>query len=358
MADQKTTDAAISSLVVTYYEKKALERLVPNLRFDQGAEKKPLPKNNGKTIQFYRYRNLTAVTTPLSELTTPSQVYLSADTVSVGIVERGAYAKFSTLLADTAIDPQVADRVDVFGDHAALSYDTYIRNRIGFFVIDAANRSTLTDTNRDGYATSGIGVRVYSGVSTGQGFPIYANKTRLTSSATVVSLTKTAMSVKTVMHAASILRNKFVQPMSDGNYLAFMHPTAIYQLKTSVKYNEWLKYTSDGQQKLYRGEVATIDGVRIVESPNAPAVSLTGDTLDTSSGKLIGTIIVGKGAYGVTTITGTGMEKGFKIFVKKPNNNDTSQPVDIFSTVGWKITAAANILNKSAGVIVLTTSIV
>jgi len=64
MADQKTGDAALSGLIVTYYEKVGLERLLPKLRFYQFGDKKPLPSNSGKTInrrlcrRKIRFKNL------------------------------------------------------------------------------------------------------------------------------------------------------------------------------------------------------------------------------------------------------------------------------------------------------------
>ena len=50
MADQQTGHAAVSGLVVTYYEKVGLERLLPKLRFYNFADKKPLPPRSGKTV--------------------------------------------------------------------------------------------------------------------------------------------------------------------------------------------------------------------------------------------------------------------------------------------------------------------
>ena len=87
MADQKTTDAAIAGLIVTYYEKMGLERLLPKLRFYNHADKKSLPARSGKTVQWYRFRKQTAVTTNMTELSTPTQVYLSTDTISDTLIQ-------------------------------------------------------------------------------------------------------------------------------------------------------------------------------------------------------------------------------------------------------------------------------
>ena len=57
---------------------------------------------------------------------------------------------------------------------------------------------------------------------------------------------------------------------------------------------------------MYKGEIGQVGGVRFVESSDAPAYALSGDTLDTSSGTVYGTFVFGKHAYGVTQLSGKG----------------------------------------------------
>lgn len=352
MADQKTTDAAIAGLIQTYYEKKGLERLLPKLRFYQFGDKKPLPSHSGKTVQWYRFRTQTAVTTNMTEMTVPTQVYLSSDTITATLIQRGAYAKISDLLAVTALDPILEDAATLMGEKAARTVDTYIRDQVGFIVADIALRSSIAQ--RATLASSGIGVRIYSGTASDEGFPLLHNKVRIATSATVTSLGSTALSVKSILHAVSWLQSNNVDPMGDGYYIGIVHPASKYALMTSTAWKSWHQYATP--TNMYKGEIGQIGGVRFVETADAQSFALTGDTLNTS-GTVYGALILGNHAYGVTEIAGkANKQKGYQLFVKQAGSAGTADPVDQQSTVGFKATMAARILNKSAGVIVLHNS--
>jgi N4-gp56 family major capsid protein len=355
-----TTSAGLTGLIVTYYEKVGLERLLPKLRFYQFADKKPLPSKSGKTIQWYRFRQQSAVTTNMSEDTVPTQVYLSADTISATIVQRGAYAGISDMLTMTAIDPILEDAATLMGEKGARTVDTFIRDTLGFMVADHATRSSLTANRIAQMASTGITARVWTvdgSSTTGDGFPMLQNNTRVAQSSTVVSLTTSALTVKNAQHAAAYLRNRDVDPFDDGYYVGIINPINAYDLMTSGGWKGWQQYTSP--EMMYKGEIGKVGGVRFVESSDAPAYSLSGDTLDTASGTMYGTLIFGKHAYGVTEISGknTGnRRKGFEMFIKPVGSAGTADPVNQTSTVGFKMTMAAKILNKSAGVWVISNS--
>ena len=77
MADQKTTDAAFGGYFAQYYDKLALETLFPDLRALQFAQKRPLPRGMGKTVNFFRFSAPAAIKTNMTELTVPAQTYRS-----------------------------------------------------------------------------------------------------------------------------------------------------------------------------------------------------------------------------------------------------------------------------------------
>lgn len=356
MADQKTTDAALTNLVVTYYEKVGLERLLPKLRFYQFGDKKPLPSRSGKTIQWYRFRTQTAVTSNMTELTAPTQVYLSADTVTATLVQRGAYVKVSDLLIMTAIDPILQDAAILMGEKAARTVDTYVRDQIGFHLKTSINRSSIYVS----LLSSGIDTRIWSGPipqtrdsSSVMGFRLLQNNTSNGGSALVQALTTSAITVKNIQNAAMFLRNSDADAFDDGYYVGIIHPKVAYNLMISTGWKGWQQYTSP--ELMYKGEIGRVGGVRFVESTDAPAFQLTGDNLGSTSGSVFGTIIFGKHAYGVTEIAGQGnKQKGYELYVKQLGSAGTADPVNQQATAGFKITMAAKILNKSAGVIVVT----
>ena len=57
MPDTSTlnTTASMPIEVKTYYDRLLLERALPNLPFLKYGQKKPIPKGNGKTIEFRKF---------------------------------------------------------------------------------------------------------------------------------------------------------------------------------------------------------------------------------------------------------------------------------------------------------------
>lgn len=349
MYSQKTSGAGLTNLIMSYYDKRLLERLTPKLRFAQLGEKKPLPKHSGKTITFNRYRNLTGRYSLLTEGSTGSQVVLSSDKITATIIQLGAYAVCSDLVDMTAITSVVEEAIDVLSDKAAKDIDTYVRNTVTFICDGYEKRSSLRPQSALTATKDG---RIYSGTSWGEGFALRHNKSRISTSCEVVSIARTAMSVKTIRDAVTSLKEQDIPPMADGYYVGIIHPTVADQLRDDGAFKTWNQYQHP--DKMFKGEIGHIEGVRFLESTNAPYFTLTGDALYTASGKLFGTMIVGKGAYGVTNLEGS---NALEMIVKRPNNADTSNPLNTYSTIGYKWTGACRVLNKTAGVIVLTTEV-
>lgn len=354
MADQKTTDAGLSGYFAQYYDKLALETLFPDLRAYQFAEKKPLPRGMGKTINFFRFVAPAAVKTNMTELTVPAQVYESTNSLSASIIQRGAYTQMDELVDLTSISPAIEDWSRQMGMRAARTVDSYIYQKIGFAVYEGASRSALYKDNKASNAT-GTAAKIWSGDNVENGFHIYHNKTKLSESANVTSIAATAFSVRSVQHAVKTLKTSDVSPMKDGRYVCLIHPEGEHDIQTATAWKTWNAYTSP--ELMYKGEIGEIAGVRFVSSTDVPNYALSGDTLSTASGNLHGAIVVGRGAYGATEIQGSGQRAGFRIYIKRSGDQTTSDPVSQKVTVGFKMTMAARVLNKSAGLVVLYTAV-
>jgi N4-gp56 family major capsid protein len=83
-------------------------------------------------------------------------------------------------------------------------------------------------------------------------------------------------------------------------------------------------------QNIYEGEIGAIAGVRFVETSEAKIFD----------NGVFGTLIIGDGAYGVTEVTGGGLET----IVKQLGSAGSADPLNQRSTVGWKATKVAEIL--------------
>jgi N4-gp56 family major capsid protein len=83
-------------------------------------------------------------------------------------------------------------------------------------------------------------------------------------------------------------------------------------------------------ENLYNGEIGKIGGVRFVETSEAKIYE----------GGVFGCLIFGDGAYGVTEITGGGLQT----IIKQKGSAGTADPLDQRSSIGWKAMKTAELL--------------
>lgn len=137
-AAQTTGTSTLAHLQTVFYRKKALDRLQTKFCFRQICTDDMLPRMSGKTVQFFRFTNLGANTTPKSpEGAVGTSTYINSKTVSVTVSQYTNFITVSDLLRDTAIDPILDNAAELLGYQAGLSVDVISRG-----VIDAESSST------------------------------------------------------------------------------------------------------------------------------------------------------------------------------------------------------------------------
>lgn len=284
-----------------YYDKRWLERLTPQLYFEDIGDKRPLPKQSGTLLKFRRLNKLTAITSPLTENTNPSETTVGTAEVTVEPLTYGQWVKMSSELKWKSINP-IADEVsDELSDNAALSYDTIVRA-----------------------ALSGNFTNQFAGAAVNE-------------AAVADASTLTAAEIRKAVYS---LRKNSVPGFEKNMYKGLIHPAGHFDLTSDTAAGSWIethKYTQPDQ--IMRGEVGALYGVRFVVSPNAG--SGTGATDETFHA-----YIFGRQAYGISELSGQGME----MIRKEPGPNDTSNPLNMFSTAGWKFVMAAKVLQSSRAV--------
>ena len=288
-----TLDSGLSVENKTYYDMTLIDEAQANLVHDQFGQKKPIPKGGGKTIEFRKFAALPKATAALTEGVTPDGKKLSASKVEATVSQYGDYVTLSDMLDLTAIDPVVVEATKVIGRQAGLTLDTITRN-------------ILQSGTNVFYAPKGDGTVVDSRDA-------LDNTCKLT-----VDLIKRVV--------AFLKKNN--APKIDGSYIAIIHPYAAYDLMSDP---EW-KYPHQYQDtsNIYEGEIGKIAGVRFVETSEAKVYE----------GGVFGTLVIADGAYGVTEITGGGLET----IVKQLGSAGSADPLNQRSTVGWKATKTAEIL--------------
>ncbi len=348
MADVLTTATVLANQVGTYYHKRLIERLVPRYRFYEFADKMPIPANSGKNVYFNGYTNFAGASAALSEGTNNDLQALSARVVSAVLAQYGRGVKVTDFVDLTAVQPVIENAIDNIGDAMAETIDRVCMAGIYTNDLDKNSRSTA--------ATCWLGGKMSALASafckksgtlsaTQLRFPVLfgTSATRLSAVLATAPSQSAQMSVRSVRRVVRKLRTNNALPFADGNYVGIAHPEALENLMRDPAWASWNQYSTP--QAMYKGEAGKVQGVRFVESTAVPRYRATAHSCD-------GTFIFGQHAYAVTSID-EGEGKAHLI-IKKPNNYDTANPWNLYSTVTFKVMMAAAPINPSAGVILLT----
>ena len=362
MADQQSTHASLSPAVNIYYEKKILEDFEPKAVFFNAAPiKTAMPKGSGNQVEFTRYRKIAALYSDNTDEFTAQQSYLSAQVINATLHERDSYVQVSRFASLAAIGPVLDQAAKKVQSQAVKTLDKLVRNDIGMCIADVAAASSVNMNNLaiDGGSLNSTGAtaRIWShdAATAGDRFPVYHNKTRVAQSATVQSIAKTALTVKTVQHGVSVLTSKDVDTLGDGMFRLIAHPEATYQITTNAGFKGWFSPTSSKEVKMNPSEVGIIAGTKIMHSTLAYKFPLSGDTMSTGSGDMYCSFLFGDEAYGVTEFAGQSNRQGFSFFLKQSGPQTTSDPTNMKKQAAFSITAVAKTLNKSAGLWLLST---
>jgi len=356
MADQKTTDAGVAFLLKTFYDKKLIERLEPQLHLYQLAQKRPIPSGAGKTIEFTKYNNMLPMTADSNELSS-TQVYVSGQTISATLTTRHQYVQFSSMLKMTAIDQNLLEAINVLADSGARSVEFKIREKL--IGIGFANRSSVANASIN---TSHSNIN-YQGIITGTSaqqhhriysdFALLNDKARLGASASITdTVAGSAMTVRTVGNAVTYLENQDAKPMDGVNFVMLANPTTVDQLMVDPAFKTWNQFGN--ADKMFNNEVGMIRGVRILKSTFGWRYVYSAAPWSTASGALNASLVVGKDAFAVTEINGGKGTKGIELIVKNSGSGNTADPANLIHTAATKLVMAEAILNKSSAAWILT----
>ena len=310
-----TTDAGLSAENKTFYDRALIEEAGPNLIHGQFGQKRPIPKNGGKRIQFRRYAGLPKALKPLTEGVTPEGRKLSATAVEAEVNQYGDFVCLSDVLDLTAIDNNLVQATKLLGSQAGRTLDTITRE-----VLNGGTNVQYAEGQVDSRAN-------LCGGSTTDSQNHYLT----------VDAVRRAVRYLKVMNA----------PKINGYYAGIIHPDCSYDLMSDPKWVNVKTYSDpDG---IYEGEIGRIEGVRFVETSEAKVWTHAGKDYETgttaqgvttpkaSARDVYSTLILGADAYGVTEITGGGLQH----IVKQLGSAGTADPLDQRATAGWKATKVA-----------------
>ena len=294
---QTTLLDGLSAEMKTFYDMTLIDEAQAALVHDQFGQKRPIPKNGGKTIEFRKFAALTKALTPLTEGVTPDGKGLTVSTITATVSQYGDYITQSDVLELTSLDNTILEATKLLGRQAGLTLDTIVRN----VMQSGTNVTYCPKVAADGSETA-VSARA--------------------------SLDNTCqLTVKVLQQVVAKLRAQNA-PTINGKYVAIIHPDVAYDLMRDPEWIDAHKYAKP--DNLYEGEIGEVAGIRFVQTSEAKIYS----------GGVFGTLVFGEGAYGVTEITGGGLQT----IVKQKGSAGTADPLDQRSSVGWKAIKTAELL--------------
>ena len=99
-----TSDSGLSVEMKTFYDMTLIDEASAQLVHDQFGQKRPIPANGGKTIEFRKFSNLAKSTTALTEGVTPNGNKLTVTSITATVAQYGDYIVQSDILELTALD--------------------------------------------------------------------------------------------------------------------------------------------------------------------------------------------------------------------------------------------------------------
>lgn len=143
---QTTASEGISTSMQTYYNKRLIQNMKPKLVHQRFGQKKQIPKNGGKVVQFRKWSPFPALTSALTEGVTPTGQSLTQTEITATLEQYGGYVEGTDLLDLTAIDPALDDATELLGDQGGLSIDHVVRDVMAATTsVQYANSKTSRD---------------------------------------------------------------------------------------------------------------------------------------------------------------------------------------------------------------------
>lgn len=297
-----TTTSTLSETMQIYYDKRLLERVTAKFFYAQLADKRQIPKSNGKQVYWTRYTTPSSFTTAITEGADITAKGLSATTVTGEVAHYGDGITITELLELTSFSNPVAEAIDGLGDAMADTIDQVVRDK----AMEIASTNTIVAS----------GVAHYSNLAATDIFQ-------------VADLRK----------AVRMLKKDNAPEYDSGGFVGIMHPDVTYDIQGDSNWVDAHKYVDSGIKEIYNGEIGKLYNVRFLESSNAKIMVNSGS----ANTEVYRTLITGKGAYAYSPL------KGPRTVVNSPAKGSEQ---GLYSYVGVDIYFATQVLNGNFAVVV------
>lgn len=391
-----TTDVGLSGEMKKFYDKTLIKLAEPALIHDQFGQKKPIPQGSGKTIEFRKYDSLPKQLTPLTEGVTPNGQKLTMTTLEATVSQYGGFIELSDMLKLTTIDNNQVEALELIAGQAGRTLDTITREELNggtnviygggkaarhllvggdateanndYLVVDLVKKAVRFLKVQNAQKISGDFVSIihpdntydftndpawkdpHTYVDTKEQ---YSGEIGRIAGCRFVEVTEGK-----IFHAADLTasaRNLTVASWTAGTKVAVVDEAITAAEATALA----------GRKVIIQTQLCTIasaaSGAAGAASITLTAVPTTapadGNTVYPGEAGAAGrdvysTLILGSNAYGVSEISGGGLQ----YIVKQLGSAGTADPLDQRATVGWKATKAVKRLVEQYMVRIETTS--
>jgi len=316
-----TTLTQLPANIQGFYDRKLLERAEALLVHDMYGQERGLPKKNGTRTNFRRFSNLAVATTPLTEGITPSGSQLAVTDINATVQQYGDYVTLTDMVDVHGLDNTVSEATDILGYQMGQTIDEVIRDAV---VPNLANNI---------YIAASEAATVAGNICT----PTAVK-------AAILQLkNQNAMKFTGMVNATDGVGTSAIR----ASFWGIIHPDVTYDMEDVTGWISAENYAST--KTLKEGEVGNVKEVRFIETTQAYINVDGGDTnVDTYH-----TAIFAENAYGVVKVRGKG---NAGVIVKPLGSSGTADPLNQRSTVGWKVTTVAKILNDAYAVSIVSSS--
>lgn len=244
-----TSDSGLSPEMKTFYRTELIRLAEPELAHDLFGQKKPIPKNNGKTVEFRKYSSLPKALKPLTEGVTPNGQKLEVTKVEATVAQYGGYVTLSDMLIMSAIDNNIMEATELIASQAGRTLDTITRE-----VLVGGTNVQFADGSVDAR------YKLVGGELTGNH---------------VLKVDSIKRGVRALKHVNAKKIN--------GYFCSIINPDCSYDIMNDPEWKYPHQYVDT--DNIYEGEIGMIAGVRFVESTEAKifhAENLTEEERDLS----------------------------------------------------------------------------
>lgn len=372
---QVTTQPSLSAEMKTFYDMRLIDEASPMLVHEQFGQKRPIPQGGGKSIEFRKFSPLPKALVPLTEGVTPNGNSLEVTKMTATVEQFGDFIVQSDVLELTAIDNTILEATKLLGKQAGLTMDTIVRNIMnsGTNVSYAPKISGSTETevtsrkdlDKTAKLTVDVVQRIVAKLRAQNAPTINGDYVAIIHPYVAYDLMRDPEWIDA--HKYSTPENIYTGEIGKIGGVRFVQSTEAKIFAPKIKGKVKTAVSSAGTSITVEGNLPTMTGVSVpcylggnINTITAIAEASDGVytvTLGTAATAAVGDILVdregtadglavfsclflGDGAYGVTEVTGGGLQT----IIKQKGSAGTADPLDQRSSVGWKGLKTAKIL--------------